>query len=135
MHVWLKDLNTGVEAAVTSSSSSELPWLLSPDGSRLVYCIFGGTQKPEGCFIGPVGGGSARKFCDTCSASSIQDWFDHGRKVLYKKGISADTKLILRDIDSGAETMFLHYPKFSVAAARFSPDERWVSFQIVIQAA
>src|SRR5260370_28713897 len=102
MHVWLKDLNTGVEAAVTSSSSSELPWLLSPDGSRLVYCIFGGTQKPEGCFIGPVGGGSARKFCDTCSSSSIQDWFDPRPKGLYKKGITPPTKLILRHIHSRA---------------------------------
>jgi Tol biopolymer transport system component len=63
------------------------------------------------------------------------DWFDNGRKVLYKKGRTTDNRLILRDIDSGRETLLLRHPKYSVTAARFSPDGRWMSFQIVIEAA
>ena len=137
MQVWLKNLGTGAETRQTSSSAIELPLLISPDGSRTIYCIFLGPdpQSSAGCFIAPTSGGEGRNFCQTCNPSSIQDWFDHGRKVLYKKGISVNTEFVLRDIDSGVETTFLRYPKFSIAATRFSPDERWISFQVVIEAA
>jgi hypothetical protein len=77
----------------------------------------------------------ARKFCQACPPSSILDWFDNGRQVLYKKGLTANTEFDLRDIESGRETLFLRHPKYNVSSARFSPDGRWVSFQIVIEAA
>jgi len=136
IRVWIKDLRSGVESALSSSAANDLPWLLSPDGSRLVYCIMDPNPlSSKGCFIASTSGGPGREFCRNCPSSSIQDWFDGGRKILYKRGISTDTGLILRDIESGVETSFLHHPKFSVTAARFSPDERWVSFQIVLEAA
>jgi Tol biopolymer transport system component len=136
LHVWIKDLKTGVETPPTSTPANELPWLTSPDGSRVIYCVFGPAQTSDrGCFIAPTGGGVARKFCEDCPISDILDWFDNGRKVLYKKGRTTDNRLILRDIDSGRETLLLRHPKYSVTAARFSPDGRWMSFQIVIEAA
>jgi serine/threonine protein kinase len=137
LQVWRKDVTTGAETRQTSGSAVELPLIISPDGSRIVYCIFGGPdpQSSSGCFIASTGGGEGRNFCQTCNSSSIQDWFDHGRKVLYKKGISVKTEFVLRDLGSGAEATFLRYPMFSIAATRFSPDERWVSFQVVLEAA
>jgi serine/threonine protein kinase len=136
MHVWIKDLQTGAETALTSSPANELPSLLSPDGSRVVYFNYGVAAPADfGCFIGPTDGGMARKFCQECPGVGIMDWFDAGRKVLYKRGLTNQTKLILHDIDSGRETLFLEHPKYSATAARFSPDGRWVSFQIVIEAA
>jgi Tol biopolymer transport system component len=110
---------------------------LNADGSLLIYCVFGApTSSPErGCFIRPTSGGVARRFCENCPVSNVLDWFDHDRKVLYKRGITAETELDLRDIDSGRETVLLRNPKYNVTAARFSPDGRWMSFQIVIEAA
>ena len=137
LHIWLKDLEAGTETPVVSGSFSDLPWLLNADGSVLVYCVFGPlvSSPGSGCFVTPTNGGVARKFCDDCPVSNILDWFDNGHKILYKKGLTGDTEFVLRDIDSGRETVLLHHPKYNVTAARFSPDGRWMSFQIVIDAA
>jgi Tol biopolymer transport system component len=136
MHVWIKDLGSGTETALTSTSASELPWLLSTDGSHVVYCIFDVTKAGDkGCFIGPTDGGRASMFCKECPASSILDWFDHGRKILYKKGLAGGTQLMLRDISSGQEVPLLLHSKYNVTAAHFSPDDQWISFQTVIDVA
>lgn len=137
LHIWMKDIAGGAELPLTSTPFNELPWLLSADGSRLVYCVFGESvpSADRGCFIRPTSGGVARGFCPDCPVSSILDWFDHERKVLYKRGIAAKTEFDLRDIDSGNETVLLKNPKYDVTGARFSPDGRWMSFQTVIEAA
>jgi serine/threonine protein kinase/dipeptidyl aminopeptidase/acylaminoacyl peptidase len=137
LHIWIKDLANGTELPLTSTPFNDLPYLLSADGSQLVYCVFGApaSSADGGCFIRPTSGGVARRFCPDCPVSSLLDWFDHERKVLYKKGITAETEFDLRDIDSGRETVLLRDPQYNVTAARFSRDGRWMSFQIVIEAA
>jgi Tol biopolymer transport system component len=137
MHIWMKDFASGAESPLISTNFNELPWLLNGDGSRLVYCVFGAPDSsPDGgCFIRPTTGGVARKFCADCPVSSILDWFDHDRKVLYKRGITAKSEFDLRDIESGRETVLLKDTKSNVTAARFSPDGRWMSFQTVIDPA
>ena len=136
LHVWLKDLQTGAERAPTASSDVELPWLLSQDGGRLLSCAVGpDPQTSLGCFLTHVADGSRRDICRDCPSASIQDWFDHGRKILYKKAISTNTQLVLRDLDSLRDTLFLDHTGESITAARFSHDEHWITFQIVIDAA
>ncbi len=137
MHIWIKDLGTGAEVPLTSTPFNDLPWLLNADGSLLVYCVFGApdSSPDKGCFTRPTRGGVARRFCENCPPSSILDWFDQDRRIVYKKGITADTEFVVRDIESGRETVLLRDPKYNVTAARFSPDGRWMSFQTVIEAA
>ena len=131
LHVWVKDLKSGAEQAITSTAGNELPWLMSPDGSRVLYCVFGSAAAEKGCFLIGAAGGVARQVCADCPISNIFDWYAGGRQVLYKKGVSADTSLILRDVDSERETTIFHNPKYNLAAARFSPDDGWISFQTV----
>jgi Tol biopolymer transport system component len=137
LHIWIKDLESGAEVPLTSTPFSELPWLLNADGSRLVYCVFGAPESSpdKGCFIQPTSGGVARRFCEDCPISNILDWYDRDRKVLYKKGITSETEFDLHDIESGRETVLLRDPRYNVTAARFSPDGRWMSFQVVLEAA
>jgi len=136
LHVWIKDLRSGAERAPTASPDVELPWLLSDDGARLVYCAVGpDPQTSLGCFLTHVADGSTKNICRDCPSASMQDWFDHGRKVLYKKAISTNAQLVLRDLDSLRDTLFLEHTGQSVTAARFSHDERWVVFQTVLDAA
>jgi serine/threonine protein kinase len=137
LHIWMKDMASGAEVPLTSTAFNELPWLLNADGSRLVYCVFGApdSSADKGCFIRPTSGGVTRRFCADCPVSSILDWFDDDRKVLFKRGIATKTEFDLRDIEGGSEKVLLKNPKYDVTAARFSPDGRWMSFQIVIEAA
>jgi Tol biopolymer transport system component len=137
LHIWIKDIEAGTEVPLTSTAFNELPWLLNENGSLLIYCLFGNSVSTleKGCYVRPTNGGVARRFCAECPVSSSLDWFDHDRKILYKKGMTAQTEFDLRDIDSGRETVVLRHPKYNVSAARFSPDGRWMSFQIVIEAA
>jgi Tol biopolymer transport system component len=142
LHIWIKDVNAATEISLPTTSGNELPWLLTADGTELVYCAFSSPKSSEnGCYIGPSDGRAARKFCDAesrqtdCPVSGVLDWFDHERQILYKKGLTAETQLVLRDITTGRETILLRYPKYSATAARFSPDGRWISFQVVIDVA
>ncbi|HYM10748.1 MAG TPA: protein kinase [Bryobacterales bacterium] len=136
LHVWMKDLETGAETPLTSTPFNDMPSLISPDGSRVVYCSFDRTNAGVGgCFVVSAAGGVPQKFCEGCGVSSIQDWYQNGRRVLYRKGFTTNTQLMVRDLDSGHDTLFLAHPKYSVTAARFSPDGRWVVFQTVIEAA
>ena len=137
LHIWIKNIETGTEVPLTSTAFNELPWLLNANGSLLIYCVFGNSvPTPEkGCYVRPTNGGLARRFCAECPVSSMLDWFDHDHKILYKKGMTAQTEFDLRDIDSGRDTVVLSHPNYNLTAARFSPDGHWMSFHVVIEAA
>lgn len=130
--IFVKDLDSGTETPVAVSPATKFPAAISPDGSRLAYATFDfGKAAYTGYYVVPLRGGVSQRFCDTC-AGAIQDWSVDGRKILYRTGLTTETQLVLRDVQSGKETPFLNNPPYNVTAARFSPDGQWLSFQTVI---
>jgi len=129
--LWIKDLEAGTEVGILDSRSTAQV-IMTPDGSRVAYANFDNVRAIyTGFYVVATQGGVSREFCADC-AGPLQDWWGDDRKVLYKKGLTADTQLLLRDIDSGEETVFLKHPKYNLTAARFSSDRRWMTFQSVL---
>jgi len=76
--IWVKDLMTGQERHVlTTSSAFGFDLNISPDGTKIAYVL------PEnGVNIGylvPTSGGTATKVCERCG---LQGWFPDNRRIL-----------------------------------------------------
>lgn len=122
--IWTKDLKTGKETALTSSAFPEWHPVMSADGSSIAYQV---VENGKETIYAVVRGSQPRKICADCYLP--WDLSSDGTKMLYW---SADQRRIgLIDVASGAKTDLLHHAKYAFLHARFSPDDRWVSFHAI----
>jgi eukaryotic-like serine/threonine-protein kinase len=125
--VWMKDLESGKETALTASPAREEEAEITADGTRISYVVIEGSRGVV--YQIPTSGGPPEKICDDCGRP--WDWSPDGSKLLYlivEGSKQAHTALGLFDVATRQAGDYLVDPEFSVARARFSPDGRWVSF-------
>jgi len=115
--IWVKDLEAGKEHSLTSDGVRKLRALMSPDGSSLTY----GT--PNGIETVAVSGGQPETLCAKCGPP--WGWNPDGTLLLHFIDYTAIGLFNTRDRSS---IEVLKSPKYGLAAARFSPDGRWLSF-------
>ncbi len=125
--VWMKDLESGTETALTANPAREEEPEITADGTRVSYTVIEGSRWP--LYQLAISGGPPEKICDDCGRP--WDWSPDGRQLLYlivEGRRQAHTALGLFDVATRQSSDFVVDPEFSVARARFSPDGRWVSF-------
>jgi Tol biopolymer transport system component len=125
--VWLKDLDSGKETAVTATPVSEEEAEISADGTSISYVVIEGSRGLV--YQIPTSGGPPEEICDDCGRP--WDWSPNRRALLYlivEGSKQAHATLGLFDVATGQRSDYLVDPEFSLARARFSPDGRWVSF-------
>jgi hypothetical protein len=115
--IWVKDLETGKEYSLTSDGVRKTRALMSPDGSSIAY----GT--PNGIGTVAVSGGQPEMLCANCGPP--WGWNPAGTLLLHDKEYTAIGLFNVRDRSS---IEVLKSPKYTLFAARFSPDGLWVSF-------
>jgi Tol biopolymer transport system component len=130
--VWMKDLVSGREMALTATPQREEQSEISADGARVSYLVW---ETPTTGTLHEIAtaGGVAQKICDTCFRP--WDWSSDGRRLLYmipegmrQRGLA----LGLFDRTTGQHGVFLEHPDYAaLARARFSPDGQWVSLMAV----
>ena len=127
--LWLRDLDSGRETSLTSTPSEKGTPRISPDGSRVIFESF---DDPKAQLqIVSSGGGVSKSVCEDCGV--FQDWSPDGKKIILRKGpFGQQGRLALQRVGSGEESASLKHAKYTVTGARFSADNRWVSFQIVL---
>ena len=130
LDVWMKDLESGREAAVTATAAREEEAEVSPDGTRVSYTVFDGDRGVV--YQMASVGGVPEKICDDCGRP--WDWSPDGSKLLYlivegRRG--PNVALGLFDIATRKQTDYIVSPTYSIARVRFSPDARWISFSAV----
>jgi serine/threonine protein kinase len=127
--VWLRDMPTGKERALTDSPSIKEQPEITADGARVCYLVYG--QKPSIYEIG-VNDGVPEKICDDCIRP--WDWSPDGTKLLYLLGEGRPNQprgsmaLGLIDVAARRKTDYLEHSSRGLMRARFSPDGRWISF-------
>ena len=119
--VWIKDLKTGDEKQVSLPPGSSFNPNFSPDGETLAY------RMPEnGTSVGyavSLAAGGTQTICEDCSDYGWSS--DKKRLVLVTK---APARVSILDVGTKRRTPLLEHAKYRLWNPRFSPDDRWVSF-------
>ena len=125
--VWLKDLGSGKEAALTSTPTSEEQAEITADGKRVCYLVVDGTRRS--IYQVDTAGGVPEWLCDECGRP--WDWSPDATKILYliPEGRKQPGLVIgVIDVATRLKRDYLEHPAYSLGRARFSPDGRWISF-------
>ena len=122
MNVWMRELETGKESPVAASSTTVQRFpVISASGSRVSFSTF---EKEKRFVYVSTPGGVPEKVCEGCVRAT--DWSRDEKALLVFVGSPFQVNNL--DIASHQQTVLLKHPHHSLADARFSPDNLWVSF-------
>jgi eukaryotic-like serine/threonine-protein kinase len=128
-NVWIKDMKTGKESALTDDALRKDRVLLSPDGSKVAFVAYDG-DKVDFCMVAS-GGGPLRKLCEDCGNQNLLNWSPSGAGLLYYSGWPQRVGLL--NIVSGERRTVLEHPIYELHRDTLSPDERWIAFHVPAQ--
>jgi eukaryotic-like serine/threonine-protein kinase len=116
--VWIKDLRSGEESALTASRSVKYFACFSPDGSKVSF-----SESPLwNVYIVPASGGAPEMVCEACGEAT--DWSSDGKRII---GNTVDGRAWVLDVASRRKTDLLR-TRHWMATRAFSPDNRWFTF-------
>jgi Tol biopolymer transport system component len=121
--VWIEDLRTGQESALTSDGAIKYSPIFSPDGSRVSF-----AESPSwNVYIVPSKGGVAEMVCGGCG--EVTSWSPDGKYII---GNGTKGNAWALDVVSRHKSDLLATSRW-IATATFSPDGQWFSFMEVTQ--
>lgn len=119
--VWVRDLKTGRETAVTATRESKTAAVLSPDGSKVAF----GYPTPPAIFVVPAAGGSAVQLCADCGQPRA--WLPDGSRLLYQWVSSSGESLIGVLDPSGHAAPLIRSSESALFSPSVSPDGKWMA--------
>lgn len=119
--IWIEDLQSGTETAVSIPPGPSFNPGFSPDGNTLLYRA--SEKGTSVAYAVPVTGGDTRVTCSECSDYGWSS--DQERLVLVG---TSPPGLSLLDLATKRRTPFASYEGRMLWNARFSPDDRWIAF-------
>ncbi|MEX2264218.1 MAG: protein kinase [Bryobacteraceae bacterium] len=128
--VWLRDVATGTETALTQTPARELMPKISGDGERIAYWQWD-TQTNPAAYTVSAQGGMAEKFCEPCGPPTHIS--TDGSKVLTESFNTTPNALLLADLAAGKHVRLIEASDWRNKipyAGRFSPDGKWIVFHI-----
>ena len=125
--VWLKDLTTGRETALTTTTVEEESAEITPDGGTICYTAIEDKWNIYVMSLGPDGAPSVpERVCEGCERA--WDWSPDKKTFLYLPMPLVRLHLGSLNLVTRQRSDVLKHPKYELARARFSPDGRWIAF-------
>jgi Tol biopolymer transport system component len=125
------DVGRGISTPVTDLPGNQGGPIWSPDGARLAFVSRGGEAIQLA--TAPVAGGSApTRLVAGRRLMFPSDWSRDGATIAYTlwpDDATQRTEVWAYSFAEGAPRLLLSHSNASVAAARFSPDGRWIAYQ------
>jgi Tol biopolymer transport system component len=125
-NIWIRNLATGKEWPVSSSPLEQHYPAIDAAGGRVAFSIY--EKDSRSVYVSPPGGVPER-VCEGCLRAT--DWSRDGRTLLVFSGNPYQIDTV--DVATHQRTAILKHPKYNLLYARFSPDNRWVSFTARLQ--
>jgi Tol biopolymer transport system component len=114
--IWIRNLKTGEESAITGSRKAKWIPLFSPDGSKVSF-----SEHPsQNLYIVPAVGGVPEMICEGCGEAN--GWSPNGKYLI---GDTADGQGWVFELASRRRTDVVISQRRPINAASFSPDGRW----------
>jgi Tol biopolymer transport system component/DNA-binding winged helix-turn-helix (wHTH) protein len=120
-NVWLRELETGKESPVASSSLVQRFPAVNASGSRVAFSI---NENDKRFVYASTPGGVPEKLCEGCIRAT--DWSRDEKTLLVFVGSPYQVDAL--DVASHRQTVLLKHPRYGLLYGRFSPDNSWVSF-------
>ena len=111
--------------AASSTMVQRFP-VISASGGRVSFSTY---EKDKRFVYVSVPGGMPEKLCEGCIRAT--DWSRDEKALLVFVGSPSQVNVL--DVASHQQTVMLKHPRYSLVDARFSPDNRWVSFTARIE--
>lgn len=122
--VWVRDLRTGREAALTSTRQGKTSAVFSPDGSKVAF----GYSSPLAVFVVPFAGGNPVELCSDCGQPRA--WLPDGTGLLVQRISSPGESLIVVLDPSGRETPLVRSSESALFSPSVSPDGKWMALVV-----
>ncbi len=121
--VWVKDLKTEREKALTEDREEKVSPIFSPDGSTLAF----GYPPPhsESIFLVPFAGGKITQLCSDCGEQRA--WLADGSGLVYQKlPPEGGSQVGIVDL-SGRATPLLQSPDSALYSSSVTRDGKWLA--------
>ncbi|MCC6368910.1 MAG: PD40 domain-containing protein [Bryobacterales bacterium] len=122
-NIWVRDLVAGRESPVAASSIEQHYPVSNATGERIAFSTF---EKDTRAVHVSVPGGVPERVCDGCLRAT--DWSRDDKSILVFGGDPYQIDVL--DVASHQRTPILKHPNHHLLYARYSPDNRWVSFTV-----
>jgi Tol biopolymer transport system component len=131
--IWVKELRSGEESALTISPAFESRPAITADGSKVAFNDWS-SGKPivRVASLDQSGIGGATTACDD-DCFLAWDWSPNNRYLLYWPMNQREIGVL--DLASGRKAITLRQPKYTLLRASFSPDGRWIAFDAIMEPA
>jgi Tol biopolymer transport system component len=117
--VWVRDMRTGEESALTATRSMKYAPRFSPDGAKVGFAEAGTWNT----YVMPGTGGAPEMVCEGCG--QLTGWSSDGKRILCN---ALDGRVILLNLESRRKTTLITRTGHWLCCGRFSPDDRWITF-------
>ncbi len=121
MNIWQRDLETGKETHLASSSVAQRFPIINVSGSKTAFSAFEDGRR---LVYVSTPGGVPEKLCEGCLRAT--DWSRDEKTLLIFGG--SPYQIDTLDVASRQRTPILKHATYNLLYGRFSPDNRWVSF-------
>lgn len=125
-NVWVRDLGTGEESPLASSTLEQHYPVTNAAGDKIAFSVF---EKDNRAVYVSAPGGPPERVCEGCLRAT--DWSRDEKTLLVFVGDPYQVDAL--DIGSHQRTPILKHPHYNLLYARFSPDNRWVSYTVRTQ--
>jgi len=128
-----KDLTTGrIRRLSENHGSVKMAPAIGRGGSEVLYADV--SRAPTSLFAVPFAGGVPQKFALAGTAEAPSDWARNGNALLlmqHPETSPGHFSIYGADINSGKVVPLIQDPEHDVFQAHFSPDARWITFNIL----
>jgi Tol biopolymer transport system component len=130
--IWIGDLARGIQTRLTSGPGSNSGPLWSPDGTRIAYQT--DRKHQADVYVRSVSGaGSEQALTDLDGQRLPQDWSPDGKYILAADREAAGGRLqqlVALAADGSKPVMILPRSPNDFGSARFSPDGKWIVYEV-----
>jgi Tol biopolymer transport system component len=125
--VWLRNLESGHESALTTTAEDETLPVIAHDGARVAYAVRKGATM--GVLVVSTDGGAPELLCEACGAPT--DWSHDGRTLLFQLNAGSESRRFsagILDVSSHKATEIVAHQDWLLFRGHFSPDDKWIVF-------
>lgn len=124
--VWVRDLKTGAEKALTSTREDESTVVLSADGVKVAFGYY--PPAKEGIFVVPFSGGGRVELCADCGEPRA--WLPDGSGLLYQRISPAGRSYIGLLDRSGRAVPLVQSTESALFSPSVSRDGKWLALVV-----